>query len=141
MYAREWNGDIIKLTHFIDDGILCPIEYSDLPFQPKRTFFVSNVSKGAERGKHAHYETEQLLICIQGQILVKLFDGSTEIKKIINPTEGIYVGRLVWDSQVFLTGSDILLSLCSTRYDKCDYIEDRQEFERIVREHNRRTTA
>ena len=40
--------------------------------------------------------------------------------------------KMVWDSQVFTTGNDILLSICSTAYDREDYIEDFDEFLRIV---------
>ena len=31
---------------------------------------------------------------------------------------------MIWDSQIFLTGNDVLLSICSTEYNKKDYIED-----------------
>jgi hypothetical protein len=45
-----------------DDGTLVPIEFSDLPFEPKRIFYVCDVPKGEERGNHAHFETRQLLM-------------------------------------------------------------------------------
>ncbi len=35
---------------------------------------------------------------------------------------------MIWDSQVFMTGDDVLLSICSTPYDKSDYIEDMSSF-------------
>ena len=48
------------------------------------------------------------------------------------PNQSILVERMIWDSQVFETDSDVLLSICSTNYNKSDYIEDFEEFLRIV---------
>ena len=106
------------------DGSLIPIEFSPLPFEPKRIFYVVGVPKGEERGMHAHYQSQQILTCIQGEILVKLHDGSILQQHILRPNEWIFIDSMIWDSQVFLTGKDILLSLSSTSYNKEDYIED-----------------
>tara|TARA_Y100000310_G_C20290047_1_gene626775 strand:- start:135 stop:518 length:384 start_codon:yes stop_codon:yes gene_type:complete len=117
-----------------EDGILVPIEFSNLPFKPQRIFYVSNVPKGEERGLHAHYETQQILTCIKGQILVRLHDGDLLKEHTLNPNESIFIDRLTWDSQVFLTGEDILLSICSTSYNKEDYIEDFNTFLKVTGE-------
>lgn len=111
-----------------DDGTLVPIEFSDLPFEPKRVFYVCNVPEQEERGGHAHFQTEQLLICIKGEILVKLHDGTKLSEYTLHPNQAILVDKMVWDSQVFKTGSDVLLSICSTAYNKADYIEDFSKF-------------
>ena len=116
------------------DGTLIPIEFKNLPFEPKRIFIVSDVPAVTERGHHAHYETQQILICLKGQIIVKLYDGKDLQQILLNPKEAVFVDKLIWDSQVFVTGNDILLSICSTPYDKSDYIEDIAQFERIKNE-------
>lgn len=110
------------------DGTLVPIEFDELPFKPKRVFYVTDVPKGEERGNHAHFRTEQILICIKGKIIVKLHDGHDELEVLLNPNDGIFVKKMTWDSQVFLTGDDVLLSICSTSYDIKDYIEDMSSF-------------
>ena len=111
-----------------DDGTLVPIELSDLPFEPRRIFYVSGVPKGEERGNHAHFETQQILVCLQGSILVKLHDG-TDLKEYrLKPNQAILVEKMIWDSQVFETDNDVLLAICSTNYDKSDYIEDFSDF-------------
>ena len=116
------------------DGILVPIEFDNLPFEPKRIFYVLDVPKGEERGMHAHYNTQQILMCLQGAILVKLNDGVVERRHSLRPNEWLFVDRMVWDSQVFLTGNDILMSMCSTKYNKSDYIEDFTQFKQICTE-------
>jgi len=65
------------LRIFEDDrgGSLIPFEFKDLPFIPKRIFTVVGVPKDSIRGDHAHYETQQILICIKGEILVSLDYG------------------------------------------------------------------
>jgi hypothetical protein len=114
------------------EGTLIPIEYSSLPFEPKRSFIVKDVPKGEERGNHAHFNTQQLLICVCGKLLVKLFDGKSEESFVLEAGDSILVKEFVWDSQVYLTGNDIMLSICSTEYDPTDYINDIEEFKRLV---------
>ena len=116
--SKDWQ------TFEDEDGTLVPIEFSSLPFKPQRAFYITNVPKGKERGLHAHYETQQILTCVKGQILVRLHDGVSLTEYILNPNESVFIDKLTWDSQVFLTGEDILLSICSTPYDNKDYIED-----------------
>jgi dTDP-4-dehydrorhamnose 3,5-epimerase len=116
-----------------DDGILVPIEFNEIvPFCVQRIFYVTGVPAGEERGNHAHYRTQQLLICIQGRIVVKLYNGKTHRRFTLLPGQFVHVDRMIWDSQIFETGHDILLSLCSTNYDFNDYIIDKEEFRRLV---------
>ena len=116
-----------------DNGTLVPIDFSELTFAPKRVFYVTGVPAGDERGRHAHYETQQLLICIQGKISVHLYDGYKTETIIMREHESVFVDKMIWDSQIYKTGADIMLSLCSTEYNKEDYIEDIDEFNKLVR--------
>ena len=59
-----------------NSGNLSVIEFKDLPFDIKRIFYITGVPKGFERGFHAHKETQQFLICLQGSCEVYL-----ELKK------------------------------------------------------------
>lgn len=115
-----------------EDGILVPLEFFELPFKPKRIFYVCGVPKDEERGRHAHFKTQQLLICVQGEILVKLHNGHKLSKYTLFANQSILVDKMIWDSQVFKTGNDVLLSICSTNYEKLDYIEDFNKFLKIV---------
>ena len=116
------------------DGTLVPIELKDLPFEVKRIFYVCNVPKGEDRGMHAHYETKQILTCIQGSIKVKLHNGKELTETLLEENESVFIDKMVWDSQIFLTGNDVLLSICSTEYDIEDYIDDFQVFLDVVKD-------
>ena len=116
----------------INEGLLIPIEFKDLPFIPKRIFFVTNVPVNVKRGNHAHYETQQILICLKGKILVKLYDGKNYENILIKQGEYVFIDKLIWDSQKFLTNHDVLLVLCSTEYNPDDYILNINEYEKIL---------
>jgi hypothetical protein len=53
-------------------------EYVDIPISIKRIFYMTNVTQ--DRGGHAHIETDQVIIAINGTFKVSLFNG---IKKEI----------------------------------------------------------
>jgi len=121
-----------SLKSYTDDrGMLYPLNFSEIPFKPKRMFTVINVPKGVKRGNHAHYETEQFLICLRGEVEVDLYDGYEHTSTSLKPMQGLYVPKLIWDSQIFKTGDDLLLVLASTDYDREDYIESSSVFEAL----------
>jgi dTDP-4-dehydrorhamnose 3,5-epimerase-like enzyme len=110
---------IRKLECFRDErGSLSPLDFKNLPFDPKRCFFVFNAPKGTRRGDHAHYITEQYLICLSGEVDVGIIDGDGEKVYTLNPTDAILIPKLCWDYQIFKTGKDLLVVLASTEYDK-----------------------
>lgn len=112
-----------------DNGILIPVEFDNtIPFKPKRTFFVHNVPDLDPRGKHSHYKTKQVLICLNGKITVKLHDGIIEKFYELNSGDGIYIPNLIWDEQIYHTPETVLISLCNTHYDTNDYINDFNKF-------------
>ena len=120
-------------TTFEDNrGLLIPIEFDRLDFTPQRIFYVTGVPQGDERGHHAHYTGQQILTCIQGEIIVKLHDGKKLKTVTLKPTQWVLVDRLIWDSQIFVTGNDVLMCICSTPYTKADYIEDFEVFKKLV---------
>lgn len=122
--------NIIQNKLFTDDrgGYLIPLEFTNLSFIPKRIFTVSDVPKNHIRGEHAHHITEQLLLCVKGNIVVYLDDGKSKTETLLSAGESIYIPRMVWDSQKFLTGNEFMVVLASTHYDIKDYILDKNTF-------------
>ena len=123
---------IKKLDIFSDErGDLIPFEFNKLPFIPKRIFTVNGVPKDSIRGGHSHFETIQVLVCINGEIEVYLNDGESIWETKIKKGEYVYVDKLIWDTQKFLTQDSVLLVICSTGYNIDDYILDFNEFLKI----------
>ena len=110
-----------------DRGLLSYMELTDLPFIPRRMYYITKVPKGEIRGKHGHYKDEQVLFCVQGEVKVKLLSTTGTVIKVLKPGESVFLDRLVWSEQEYMTGEDILLVLCSRAFDKSDYFYDKQE--------------
>lgn len=121
-----------RITPFIEpEGHLLPIDFKNLPFEPKRIFIVSGVPALTTRGLHAHRETRQLLIGLAGVVIVTL-ETATETKvHILREGTVVEIPPLTWSSQEYLTDKTVMLSICSTYYDPADYIFDKKELEEI----------
>jgi len=114
-------------------GNLATAEFKDLPFFPKRFFIVSGVPVGEIRGEHAHRNEHQLLLCIQGKILI-----TTENKKGVStheltPNTALVLEKLTWSAQTYVDEDSILVSFCSENFNENEYIRNREEFERILK--------
>ena len=129
------KGTVIKQwpCHIDNIGRLSAAEFKELPFVPKRLFIVDNVPVGAERGGHAHKSNRQYLFCVKGVIMVLLHDGKDKKEFKLTEGQGTLVENMVWDSQKFMTGSDVLLVLCSDEYNRADYIADFNEFVKLAK--------
>jgi dTDP-4-dehydrorhamnose 3,5-epimerase len=80
------------------------------------------------RGGHAHYKTQQYILCLSGSVLVGINNGRNQSEKIIKPGEAVFIEELLWDYQYFLTGNDVIAVFCSTYYDEKDYINNFEKF-------------
>jgi len=105
-----------------DIGFLSPLSRADIPYDIKRIFWITDTLKDVVRGRHAHIKCLQTYICLQGKILVESDDGYEKDSKILNRGDAVTVPPLLWTSEKFLTGKDILLVICSHEYDPDDYI-------------------
>ena len=112
------------------NGNLIPIEFDkNIPFDVKRIFYIFGVLDRQARGKHSHFKTEQILICLNGTCEVFCADGITSKKYILDsPKKALYIPEMIWDEQVYTTEDTVLVVLSNTFYDKRDYIEDWEEF-------------
>jgi len=117
------------LSHHGDKttGMLSYMELTDLPFIPRRMYYISEVPQGEIRGKHGHYEDQQYLFCLQGEIKVTLVSAKGTEYKVIKPGDCVFLDRMVWSEQEYVTGQEIMLVLCSRAFDKSDYFYEKGE--------------
>ena len=129
----------IKTIDFVghtEDGVLVPIELrKQLPFEAKRVFYVFGVDSHKSRGQHAHKKTQQILICLHGEVICVCKDGhGDEVKvKLDDPKKGLFIPEMIWDEQVYVTPDSVLLVICNTEYDTNDYINSYTEFRNLVK--------
>jgi dTDP-4-dehydrorhamnose 3,5-epimerase-like enzyme len=117
------------LKHFGDEekGILSYMELTDMKFIPRRIYYISKVPKGEIRGGHGHYEDQQYIFCIKGQIKINMVSKHGEENVVLNSGECVYVDRMVWGTQQYMTGDDIMLVFNSTKHDDNDKFCDKNE--------------
>lgn len=93
----------------------------------KRTFVIKS-KKAAQRGRHAHKECAQLLVCLEGRCLVTVDDGSERTSHNLNhPDQGLFIPPGVWAEQDY-SKNTILMVLTDQSYDEGDYIRDYDKF-------------
>lgn len=105
-------------------GSLLPLEFSELPFPPRRAI-VNRVSEaGVTRGGHSHKRCRQILICLAGTIDVELFHaGNKAVVRLETPDQALLIEPLVWSRQTFVEADAQLLALMSEPYEPDDYLE------------------
>ena len=106
----------------------------DVPFEIKRVFYIFGVPKGHERGHHAHYKTKQYIVAIAGSCKLTLKDAVGEITYCIDkPNVGIFQNSMVWGFMHDFSSDCVLLVMANQQYDRMDYIEDYNVYERLLR--------
>ena len=117
--------NITKLGDSQNGGHLVPINMSGLPFIPKRMFHVSNVKHRFDRGRHAHYNTTQLIMCVSGNVVLTLKDGLGGVVSfnLKHPNTAILVPNMIWDEVDYGDSNTTLLVFSDTEYDPEDYIK------------------
>lgn len=100
-----------------------------IPFVPKRCFWVFDVPSREVRGEHAHKRLHQYLICMKGSVVVVLDDGVRKAEVILDcPNLGLHIPPRVWGIQYKYSADAVLLVLASEIYDADDYLRDYSEF-------------
>lgn len=122
--------------HGDDRGSLISIENSkNIPFDVKRVYYIYGTKKDVARGKHAHKNLQQVLICVSGSCKVSLDDGKKrEVYKLDNPAKGLLIDSLIWREMYDFSEDCVLLVLANKYYAKSDYIREYKEFMEIANE-------
>ncbi len=115
---------IINFPNFIDErGNLTVYDpgNKDLPFTPKRVFWIWNVPKQQERANHAHEICEQIIIPLAGGFVIEVDDTD---RYYLKAHTGLYVET---GHKIRLYGFSvgaICLVLCSEYYDVEEIINE-----------------
>lgn len=137
--CRGISMEIIKYTfppHGDERGQLVAIEaLKDLPFEFKRVYYIYDTKDGVRRGFHAHYDLEQILICVNGSCKIHLDNGfETEEVLLDKPNEGLYIANNMWREMYDFTKDAVLLVIASRPYEESDYIRNYDDFIKMVKE-------
>lgn len=116
-------------------GFLIPLEKNfNLPFEVKRIFYSYDVPFTSNRGAHAYYNTEQVLICVSGSLKIKCSDKNSEAVYELNKhDEALYISPHVWRTTFEHSPDAVLLVLSSLEHNEEDYIRDYDKFMEAVK--------
>lgn len=130
-------GDGLNRLRTVSDirGNLLPIDIpGDLPFSPRRVFFVYGVPSKEVRGAHAHRQCEQFLVALHGSVSCIVDDGSSRAELLLDdPSIGLHMPAMTWGTQYKYSADAVLAVFASRPYEEADYIRDYAEFTDLAR--------
>lgn len=102
---------------------------SDLPFDIRRIYYITKVPAGVTRGFHSHRRLEQVLLCVNGSVSIRVKTPfEEEVVSLDDPAKGLYIGHMVWREMFDFTPGSVLLVLASEHYTEDDYIRDYEKY-------------
>lgn len=109
----------------MSQGYLSVAAEQNLPFEIKRAFWTYFTPESVSRGRHAHYETEMIIIAVSGRIILntELLSDEKDTFILEKPDVGVYIPTLCWHTMLY-SHSAVQLVLASTVYRPEDYIRD-----------------
>jgi dTDP-4-dehydrorhamnose 3,5-epimerase-like enzyme len=87
------------------------------------------ITAGADRGGHAHLETDQFAIALHGSMRVRVSDGTnSKVFLLDSPEWGIYLPKLIWTDLYDFSDNSVCLVLASTYYDQSEYLRSWHDY-------------
>ena len=107
-----------------------------IPFEVKRVFWTYFTPESVVRGRHAHYETQMVIVAVAGRIVATVeMKGKLESFVLDSPTRGLYLPPKSWHTLQY-SHNAVQLVLSSTAYDEKDYIRDYETFLKLEKADN-----
>ena len=122
---------IIELPKFLDarGNLSFAQNYTNIPFEIKRTYWLYDVPGGESRGGHAYRETEEFVIALSGSFDVIVDDGKEKKTFHLNRSYyGLYIPNGMWREMNNFSTNSLALEFASTQYKPEDYIRDYNNF-------------
>lgn len=134
-HPKVYDCSIIELPkHSNPAGNISVVEgLKNLPFHPRRVFYLYDIPAGEGRGAHAHKECHQFIIAASGSFEVALDDGLNKKTVSLNrPYYGLHIPPGIWANELNFSSGAICLVLASHKFDENDYIRDYNIFKEYI---------
>jgi UDP-2-acetamido-3-amino-2,3-dideoxy-glucuronate N-acetyltransferase len=110
-------------------GNLGVLNVNDLPFRPKRFFWIFDAPANTERAGHAHLYCDQFLFSLSGCISIKTIDlMGIEVLTDLHASEGYLLKAKTWLEIMNFSENAVLGVFASHEYDRSEYLESLEEF-------------
>ena len=116
-------------NHRVKGNLTVINNFSELPFDVKRVYFLYDVPGGEARGGHAHKGLQQLIVAASGSFDLIVDDGKVKRTFHLNrPYQGILMPSGLWRELNNFSSGSICLVLASHEYSEDDYIRQYSDF-------------
>jgi mannose-6-phosphate isomerase-like protein (cupin superfamily) len=105
-----------------------------VPFEIKRVFWTYYTPESIVRGRHAHYQTDQVLVAVSGRVIVTIEepDGKISVFDLNHPNQGVFVPANCWHTMQY-SHSSVQLVFASTEYAESDYIRNYEDYVKMYK--------
>ena len=112
-----------------ENGVLGVVEFADLPFEPKRIYWLTSVEADKTRGHHSHKTLRQFFVVLKGSLDISLNDGKKEFSYALGADgNGLLLEPGLWREIRNFSDNSVLLVICDQPYSEDDYIRDFDEY-------------
>jgi hypothetical protein len=119
----------IKTISDSETASLSSLEFSSLPFAPKRVYWIQDFTPQAVRGNHSHKELTQIFIMLSGYMTLEIFEGASSTKyEISRSTPPLIVPPGTWRIMSEASSDALLFVIADKPYEELDYIRDWDEY-------------
>lgn len=123
-------------TYRTPQGVLYPYELKELPFEPKRIFWIRDVPQHETRADHAHKQCEQFLIPMRGSFQLYARNSLGEVSLTVHaeaPDHYCYhIPTLNWLRLTNFSWDAVLCVLASRPYEVDDYVNVYEDFKKMA---------
>jgi len=126
------GGSLVQFQEGMDES-------NALPFKIGKVLVSSDMNPDDIRGNHAHHETEEIVVALNGGCTFDLDDGKGHTdqvhlaaKKNKDTTSALLLYPHVWRTFHTFEPGTVLLVIANIKYDETDYIRDRKTFDQLA---------
>lgn len=134
---------IIELPKFLDiRGNLSYVEqFTHIPFEIKRVYWLFDVPEGVSRGGHAEINNEEVIIALSGSFEITVSDGfDSKTFRLNRSYYGLYIPNGLWREIKEFSTNALALEFGSIPYTESDYIRDYNVYKEYVKTSQRSIT-
>ncbi len=134
MKVKCFEYNVISQKECKNGSLVALEETKNIPFKIKRVFYIYGVDTSISRGAHAHKESNQILIAVNGSCEISFCDGIAKQKvHLSSKNQGVLQESMIWGEMHNFSKDCILMVLSDSFYDENDYIRDYSEFLELCR--------
>ena len=123
--------------HARADGVLTVIPDDGpegLGIPVRRVFTVTDVPAGGRRGDHAHRYCTQVVVCLRGQVSIRIDDGRDFTRvDLTSADQALSIPPGLWNQLTFAGPDTVIAVFCDQPYSEEDYMRDRSAYKAYKR--------